>query len=68
MYFTELLQAGVEFKVIFCCFEEGVGTKPGLQVREHNEECHLFNLSFLLPVEVRELVLQQGKFEGVYGF
>ena len=42
--------------------------ETGLQVGEHNAGGNIINLSFLLPMEIGELVLQQGKFEGVYGF
>ena len=68
VYFTELPEAAVEVEVIARCFEEGGATKPGLQVVKHNEEDHLLNLAFLLPDEVRELVLQQGKLESVDGY
>ena len=44
------------------------GTKPGLKVGKHDEEDNILNLAFVLPVEIRELVLQQRKLEGVDGY
>ena len=58
---AEFQSSLMELKVTCSSTEEGRGTEPRLQIDKQDEECHLLQLAFLVPGDVYELMLQQGK-------
>ena len=58
MVFVNREESPMKEQVVVRSTEQGGESEPGLQVDGEDAECHLFQLSLLVPMDVRELVLE----------